>query len=178
MASRFNFHHPLLIFSALMTLNAFPNSKKSFRTFVTLKSYHLAQSGNALPNHHIQLKVKLGEKETSSLPQRELAWTLPTGGTKAINQTFEIPFEVLSSDSFSFEVQMLREGKTIEPCRFAVTQVSQYNRNYVCRSDVNHQTRNQNLPSNKISKEAIEVRVFTSLNTPKKEIPRQVIALN
>lgn len=177
MVSRLFSFHPILVIFGLMSVKAFPDSTKAFRTFVTLKSYHLAQSGNALANHQIQIKVKLGEKETSALPQRELAWTLPTGGTKAINQTFEIPFEVLSSDSFSFEVQLLREGKTIEPCRFTVTQVSKYNRNYVCRSDVNHQTRNQNLPSDKISKEAIEVRVFTSLNTPKKEIPRQVIAL-
>jgi len=177
MSFQFTFLNLFLIAFAFLSTNAFSNSTKSFRTFVTLKSYRLEQSGNSLTKHNIQLKVKLGEKEASSLPQRELAWTLPTGSTQAINQTFEIPFEALSSDHFSFEVQMLRDGKTIEPCRFLVTQVSQYNRNYVCRSDLNHQTQKQNLPLTKISKEAIEVRVFTSLNIPKREIPQKVIAL-
>lgn len=169
---------PLILFLlGFFTFNAFSDSQKPFRTFITLKSYHLAQSGNTAPEHSIQLKLKLEGQEALPLPQKDLSWTLSNGGTQTIDQTFEIPFEAISSDSFSFEVQMLREGKKIEPCRFTVTQLSQYNRNYICRSDVNYQLHKQNLPQDKISKEAIEVRVFTSLKTKKKEIPRQVIAL-
>jgi len=167
----------VLIVLGFFALNAFSDTKKPFRTFITLKSYHIAQSGNSLPEHNIQLKLKLEGQEALPLPQKDLSWTIANGGTQTINQTFEIPFEALQSDSFSFELQMIRKGKKIDPCRFTVSHVSQYNRSYVCRSDVNHQLHKQNLPLEKISKEAVEIRVFTSLKTKKKEIPRQVIAL-
>ena len=62
------------------------------------------------------------------------------------------------------------------PCDFEVTSLSQFNRSYVCHTDINWQT-NQKIAADRIDKEGIQIRAFTDKNSQPKEIPQDTIAL-
>ncbi|NDC24167.1 MAG: hypothetical protein EBZ49_08575, partial [Proteobacteria bacterium] len=110
------------------------------------------------------------------LPEGGHYWSIGNNQSQDINRTFEIPFSAIQNDGFAFELTMVRSGKKILPCRFEVAQLSQFNRTYFCRTDVAFQ-QNQNIPQDKIAKEAVEVRVFSDINSSQSEIPKDVIAL-
>ena len=49
---------------------------------------------------------------------------------------FEIPWAyVMHKDGFNFDIQIVRKGTTILPCKFEVLQLSEFNRSYICRLD-------------------------------------------
>lgn len=145
-----------------------PFEIKPFRSFVTIKSYQLGQSGGA-PEKPVQLGlvIKLPDKRTISLPEQTGHWKLKNSEAQEVNQTFEIPFEFIQNDGFAFEVEMIQKGQPIQPCLFNVTQLSQFNRTYFCRTDVNFQTNQQHLADSKAVKQGVEIKVHTLANTRK-----------
>jgi hypothetical protein len=62
------------------------------------------------------------------------------------------------------------------PCEFEISQLSQFNRGYICRTDTNFQA-SKNLPPEQIDKEGIQLRVFSDKNSRPNDIPREAIAL-
>jgi len=151
---------------------------KSFRTFVTIKKYNLENSGNPTkPISNVKLEVKFPNGNEIELPEGGHFWSIGNNQSQEINRTFEIPSSMIRNDGFSLELTMIRKGKKILPCKFEISRLSQFNRSYVCRTDVAFQLNQQHLSEEKVSKEAIEIRVFSDLNSPPSEIPKDVIAL-
>lgn len=145
------FNHRLLI--CLLNLFFFPGNSladlpKSFRTFVTVKS-----------RSKINLEIKLPDGRQIQLPQKNKS--------QETEHTVEVPFEFVKEDGFSMEMQMVTKGKDILPCQLTVRQLSQYNRSYVCRTS-----------EDKAVREAVEIRVFTDVNSTKAEIPRKLLAFD
>lgn len=153
-------------------------TQKPFRTFVTIKNYNLENSGiSSKPISNVKFEIAFPGGHQIQLPEGGHYWSIGNNQSQEINRTFEIPFSVIQNDGFSFELTMVRKGKKILPCKFEVTRLSQFNRSYVCRTDVAFQMNQQHLPEEKVAKEAVEIRVFSDLNSPQSEIPKDIIAL-
>jgi len=151
---------------------------KPYRTFVTIKKYNLENSGTpSRPISNVKLAIKFPNGNTLELPEGGHYWSIGNLQSQEINRTFEIPFSHIQNDGFGFEITMIRKGKKILPCKFQVNRLSQFNRSYVCRTDVAYQMNQQNIPDEKVAKEAIEIRVFSDKNSLPKEIPNDAIAL-
>ncbi|MFM8270477.1 MAG: hypothetical protein ACKN9V_09845 [Pseudomonadota bacterium] len=151
---------------------------KPYRTFVTIKKYNLENNGiPSKPVSNVKLELSFPGGHRIELPEGGHYWSIGNNQSQDINRTFEVPFAQIQKDGFSFELTMIRKGKKILPCRFEVTRLSQFNRSYVCRTDVAFQMNQQHLPEEKVAKEAIEVRVFSDINSTPAEIPKDVIAL-
>jgi len=150
---------------------------KPYRTFVTVKKYILENNGiPSKPISNVRLEIKFPGGTRAQLPEGGHYWSIGNNQSQEINRTFELPFALIQNDGFNFELTMVRSGKKILPCRFEVAQLSQFNRSYVCRTDVAFQ-QNQQIPQDKIAKEAVEIRVFSDLNSPQAELPKDAIAL-
>lgn len=148
-----------------------------FRTFLTIQRYTLENSGdtsNAISN--VRLELKFPGDVQIKLPGGEQHWPIGNGQVQEVNQTFEIPYAYVKSDSFGFVLQMVRKGAQILPCQFEVKELSQFNRTYTCQTDVNWQVNNK-VPEKNIAREGVQIRVFTDRNTPSKEIPKDAVAL-
>ena len=155
-----------------------PTLIKPYRTFVTIKKYNLENNGiPSKPISNVKLEIQFPGGHAVQLPEGGHYWSIGNNQSQEINRTFELPFAVIQNDGFSFELTMIRKGKKILPCRFEVAKLSQFNRNYICRTDVAFQTNQQHLPEEKVAKEAIEIRVFSDLNATPAEIPKDAIAL-
>ena len=151
---------------------------KPFRTFVTIKKYNLENNGTpSKPISNVKLEIKFPGANPIELPEGGHFWSIGNNQSQEINRTFEIPYSMIRNDGFALELTMIRKGKTILPCKFEISRLSQFNRSYVCRTDVAFQMNQQHLSEDKISKEAVEIRVFSDLNSPLKEIPQDAIAL-
>lgn len=150
---------------------------KPYRTFITIKRYDLENSGiPSKPVSTVKLDIRFPQGVHFQLPEGGNAWSIGNNQSQEINRTFEIPWNFIAKDGFAFEIQMKRKGKSINPCKFDVQQLSQFNRTYICRTDVAYQ-QNQRISEDKIAKEAIEIRVFSDRNSPAAEIPKDAIAL-
>lgn len=148
-----------------------------YRTFITFQRYVIENNGepnNPISNVRIAVTFPNGTK--IQLPDGNQWWPVGNGQAQEINRTFEIPWAVIQKDGFKFQVQMERKGNPMLPCNFEVVQLSQFNRAYNCQTDVAWQTQ-QKTPSEKLDKEGIQIRVFTSKNSTPKEIPTDAIAL-
>ena len=155
-----------------------PVITKPYRTFVTIKKYNLENNGiPSKPISNVKLEISFPGGHKVDLPEGGHYWSIGNNQSQEINRTFEIPFSHIQKDGFSFELTMVRKGKKILPCRFDVARLSQFNRSYVCRTDVAFQTNQQHLADEKVAKEAIEIRVFSDINSTPAEIPKDVIAL-
>jgi hypothetical protein len=151
---------------------------KPYRTFVTIKKYNLENSGiPSKPVSNVKLEISFPGGHKLELPEGGHYWSIGNNQSQDINRTFEIPYAFIQKDGFSFELTMVRKGKKILPCRFEVARLSQFNRSYVCRTDVAFQMNQQSVPEEKVAKEAIEVRVFSDINSTPAEIPKDAIAL-
>lgn len=151
---------------------------KPFRTFVTIKKYNLENNGNSSkPISNVKLEIKFPGGNEIELPEAGHFWSIGNNQSQEINRTFEIPFSMIRNDGFSLELTMVRKGKKILPCKFEIARISQFNRSYVCRTDVAFQMNQQHLSEERVSKEAVEIRVFSDLNSTPTEIPKDVIAL-
>lgn len=150
---------------------------KPYRTFLTIKRYDLENSGiPSKPVSTVKLDISFPQGVNFQLPEGGNAWSIGNNQSQEINRTFEVPWSFIAKDSFAFEIKMKRKGKDINPCKFKVEQVSQFNRTYICRTDVAYQ-QNQKIPDAKIAKEAIEIRIFSDRNSPAAEVPKDAIAL-
>ena len=84
---------------------------------------------------------------------------------------------MIQKDGFRFNVQIVRKGSEgYKPCRFTVTQLSQFNRAYICNTDVAWQEE-KGMPGHRLDLEGVKIRVFTDRIAPKKEIPENAIFL-
>lgn len=116
------------------------------------------------------------KKTVVQLPGGGQYWPIGNGQVQEIDQTFELPWGFITNDGFKFEIQIERKGTKILPCQFEVHQLSQFNRSYICRLDINWQI-NQKIPEEKLDKEALQIRIFTDRNSPRREVPKDAIAL-
>ncbi|NBX75417.1 MAG: hypothetical protein EBQ92_02600 [Proteobacteria bacterium] len=171
---------------ALVSTKALPEAEaspelvisKPYRTFVTIKKYNLENNGiPSKPISNVKLEISFPGGHKVSLPEGGHYWSIGNNQSQDINRTFEVPFAFIQKDGFSFDLTMVRKGKKILPCHFEVSRLSQFNRSYVCRTDVAFQMNQQNLPEEKVAKEAIEIRVFSDVNSTPAEIPKDAIAL-
>lgn len=183
------FRKASIVFSmglAVVTTRALPETEttsepvitKPYRAFITIKKYNLENNGiPSKPISNVKLELSFPSGHKVELPEGGHYWSIGNNQSQEINRTFEVPFAYVQKDGFSFELKMVRKGKTILPCRFDVARLSQFNRTYVCRTDIAFQLNQQNLPEDKVAKEAVEVRVFSDINSLPAEIPKDVIAL-
>jgi hypothetical protein len=150
---------------------------KTFRTFVTFQRYSLESNGKAnKPVSNVRIEVTFPNGNKVTLPEGGDYWPVGNGQAQEINRTFEIPFAYVQKDGFGMRVQMVRQGATLNPCEIEIQSLSQFNRAYLCHTDVDMQLK-QNTSPDKVVKEGIELRVFTDLNSTPKEIPQNAIAL-
>lgn len=152
-----------------------------FRTFLNIQRFTIESNGeseNPISNVRLELKFnKETENETIiKLPGGDQYWPIGDGQVQDIGQTFEVPWAFIQKDGFNFEMQIIRKGTRFLPCKFEVTQLSQFNRSYVCRSDINWQ-RKENYTEEELDREAVQIRIFTDKNSPKKEIPQEALAI-
>lgn len=154
-----------------------PAALEPFRTFITVQRYTMEQNGEAAnPVSNVRVQVTFPNGQKLALPEGNQWWPIGNGQVQEINRTFEIPFTMVSNDGFKFEVQMERKGSKMLPCIFDVSQLSQFNRAYTCHTDIAWQ-QNQKMTEDKLDREGIQVRVFTSRNSEPKDIPTSAIAI-
>lgn len=148
-----------------------------YRTFITVQRYTVEQNGEKTDQvSNIRLEIAFPNGSKVQLPENGQYWPIGNGQYQEINRTFELPFSMVRNDSFQFRIQMIRHGGKFLPCEFDVTALSQFNRTYICHTDVNWQT-NQKIAAERIDKEGVQIRVFTDRNSQPKEIPENSIAL-
>ncbi len=147
-----------------------------FRTFVTVQRYTLEKSGNAagsISNARIDITFPNGGK--LPLPEGGQFWPIGDGQVQEINRTYEIPWNLVQQDGFKFKIQMVRKGSPMNPCEFDVRELSQFNRTYVCKTDVGWQAAN-GIPEDRQALEGLQARVFSDTNSDPQELPREAIA--
>jgi len=150
---------------------------KPYRTFITLQRYNMEQSGDVKePIANVRIDVVFPNGEKMPLPGGTQYWPIGNGQVQEINRTFELPWQYVQNDGFKFKIQMIRKGSEFLPCEFDVVQLSEFNRSYVCHTDLGWQN-SQKIPAEKQDKEGIQVRVFTDLNSKPKELPTDSLAL-
>lgn len=149
----------------------------TYRTFITIQSYVMDNNGDAKnPISNVRLEVKFPGDKKFELPEGGQYWPIGNGQKQDINRTFELPYGAISADGFAFSIQMVRKGSKLLPCNFNVTQLSQYNRAYFCHTDVQWQV-DQKISEERLDREGVQIRVFTDLNTPARELPKDALAL-
>lgn len=148
-----------------------------FRTFITVQKYTIEQNGEAnQPVSNVRLEVTFPNGKVTKLPENGEYWVIGNGQLQEINRTFELPFAYVQNDGFRFRIQMIRKGSKMLPCEFDVAQLSQFNRAYVCHTDLNWQV-SQNLPEDRQDREGVQIRIFTDRQSQPKEIPQNAIAI-
>jgi len=151
----------------LLQVSSLADTSKSFRTFVTVKALHHGESAvSSKGGSEVRLEIKLPDGRTLKLREKD------------VDQSFEIPFDFVKQDTFGMEVTLLKKGKNILPCEITVNQLSQYNRSYRCQTDVGFQVSQQHIPESKVTREGVEFRVFTDIQSDKKEIPQKLLAFD
>lgn len=148
-----------------------------YRTFVTIQKFTMENNGepkNPISNVRLTLIFPNGSKV--NLPEGGQWWPIGNNQVQEINRTFEIPWAYIVADGFKFDIQMERKGSKMLPCQFDISQLSQFNRAYTCHTDVAWQ-QNQKVSEDKLDREGVTIRVFTSKNSLPKEIPTDAIAL-
>jgi hypothetical protein len=150
---------------------------KPYRTFITVQRYTVENNGNPnQPVSNVRLEMTFPNGAQAQLPESGDFWPVGNGQSQEINRTYEIPWAYIQNDGFRFSVQMIRKGTKILPCEFDIVTLSQFNRGYICRTDVAYQA-NKGMSEDKLDKEGIQIRVFTDKNSTPKDIPQDAIAL-
>lgn len=152
---------------------------KPYRTFVNIQRYNLEQMGSstdAIANVRLELMLPNGTQVM--LPESGQYWPIGNQQTQEINRTFEIPWKWMRNDGFKMTIQMVRRGSEMLPCKFDVVQLSQFNRSYVCHTDVQWQIAHEKVTDTTAAKEGVQIRVFTDLNSPASEIPKNLAHRN
>ena len=150
---------------------------KPYRTFITIQRYTVENNGNvSQPVSNVRLELTFPNGAQTKLPENGDFWPVGNGQSQEINRTFEIPWAYVQNDGFKFSVLMVRKGTKILPCEFDIVQLSQFNRGYICRTDVAYQA-NKGKTEAEMDKEGIQIRVFTDKNSSPKDVPQDAIAL-
>jgi len=169
-----------LLFNVLLNAEELgPNNPpiQPYRAFITIQRYNVENNGEPThPISNVKLEITFPNKKTVELPGQGQYWPIGNGQVQEINRTYEIPWEMITNDGFKFAIQMIRKGSKMDPCQFEIVQLSQFNRSYICRTDINWQM-NQKTPEEKLDKEGIQIRVFTNRNSAPSEIPAGAIAI-
>lgn len=148
-----------------------------YRTFITIQKYTVEHNGQVSQNmSNVRLEVTFPNGSKVQLPENGQYWPIGNGQSQEINRTFELPWSFVKNDGFQFRIQMVRQGGRLLPCEFDVAQLSQFNRSYVCHTDINWQM-DQKVAAERIDKEGVQIRVFTDKNSQPNEIPQSSIAL-
>lgn len=165
----------LASFSLMSKANA---ETKPFRTFLTIQKYILENSGDKGNGiHNVRLIVTRPDKtKVMVLPEGNQSFAIGNGQTQEINRSYEIPASWIVNNGFRFTLQMDRSGAHLMPCNFDVVQLDQFNRAYLCHTDIAWQL-HQGIKEDELDKEGIQIRVFTTLEIPEKEIPQDAILL-
>ncbi len=154
-----------------------PSGQKPSRWFIQVQRYNVKNNGKKNnPISNVRITVTFPNKTKLTLPEGGQYWPIGNGQVQEINRTYELPPQYVVNDGFKFTIQMENKGDAILPCEFDVVQISQFNRAYVCSTDVGWQ-KSQNVPEDELDEQAVQVRVFTDINSEKKEIPPDAIAL-
>ncbi len=152
---------------------------KPYRTFIHIQNFAIENNGDIKnPISNIKLEIRFNNKKSPviKLPGDDEYWVIGNNQVQEINQFFEVPWEYIKNDGFKFQIQIIRKGTKFLPCNFEVTQLSLFNRQYICRLDV-HWQMEQQIPEHELDKEALTIRIFTDKNSPQKDIPKDAIAL-
>ncbi len=145
---------------------------KPYRTFVTFQRYNLEQTGEGQEViSNVRLEVTLPDGRKMGLPENGQYWPIGHAQSQEINRTLEIPWSSIRNDGFKMTIQMVRRGTEYLPCVFDVVQISQFNRAYVCHTDVSAQINQEKATELTVDKEGVQIRVFTDLNSPSRQIP-------
>lgn len=156
---------------------AVPASAAQNRVYLTIQKYIMDSNGEpSNPISNVRITMTLPNGTQMPLPEGGQFWPIGNGQVQEINRTYEIPAQFINNDAMKLTIQMERKGSKIDPCLFEVGQISQFNRQYICHTDVAWQ-QNQNVPPEKISKEGIQIRVFSTANLNANEIPKDAIAI-
>lgn len=158
-----------------------------YRTFIEIQRYEIENNGEdpaSQPISNVKLEVKFpqdpADKEVEpiemELPGNNQYWPVGNGQVQEIKRTVELPWKYVVKDGFTFQIQMVRKGSWMKPCVFEVTQLSEFNRAYVCRTDIEWQKK-RGIPEDRLDKEGVQIRVFTDKNTPKRQMPTDAIAI-
>jgi hypothetical protein len=154
-----------------------PSGQKPSRWFIQIQRYNVKNNGQkSNPISNVRITVTFPNKTKLTLPESGQYWPIGNGQVQEINRTYELPAQLVVNDGFKFTIQMENKGDAILPCEFDVVQISQFNRAYVCSTDVGWQ-KVHNVPEDQLDEQAVQVRVFTDINSEKKEIPPDAIAL-
>ncbi len=149
---------------------------KPFRTFITVQRYNIENNGDASQAiSNIALTLISPEGKEVELPGSGQYWPIGNGQAQEIDRTFEVPFALVQKDGFKFQIQITRKGASYLPCQFDIVQLSEFNRTYVCHTDINWQ-KSQNIKEEAIDKQGVQIRIFTDMNSKPKEIPQNAIA--
>ena len=152
---------------------------KPYRTFVTIQRYNLEQMGAGADKiANVRLDITLPGQQKITLPETGQYWPIGNSQTQEINRTFEIPWTHLRNDGFKITIRMIRRGSEMLPCEFDVSQLSQFNRSYVCHTDVPWQISHNRATEQTADKEGVQIRVFTDLNSPSSEISKVLAQRN
>lgn len=149
---------------------------KPYRTFIAIQRYNMEQSGDPAPISNVRITIEFPNKSKVELPEGGQYWPIGNGQVQEINRTFELPWQYIQGDGFKFTIQMHRKGADFLPCQYEVSALSEFNRAYVCHTDLGWQT-TQKIPVERQDKEGIQIRVFTDRNSRPSEIPNNSIAL-
>lgn len=136
---------------------------KPYLTYITVQNYSLQNSGkpgNGIENVHLEITFPNGKKVT--LPEGGQDWPIANGQMQPVNIHYQLPYKYIEKDGFTFTVQIVRRGADLQPCAFKVEQLSEFNRSYVCHTDLGWQT-SQHVSEDKLVKEAVQVRVSTDI---------------
>ncbi len=150
---------------------------KPYRTFITIQRYNMESNGEpSTPISNVRIEIRFPNGNKFELPGNSQFWPIGNGQVQEINRTFELPWQYVQNDGFKFQIQMIRKGSEFLPCQFDVATLSEFNRSYVCHTDLGWQANQRTAPEN-MDKEGIQVRVYSDLNSTPKEIPNDSLAL-
>lgn len=153
---------------------------KPYRTWIQIQRYQVENSGDGSAISNVKLVITFPgptEKGTNvELPGAGQYWAIGNGQVQEIARTFELPWKYIQKDGFRFRVQMVRKGAWIKPCEFDVAQLSQFNRSYVCRTDVEWQKKKK-IAEDRMDKESLQIRVLTDRELRKKDLPTDAVAI-
>ena len=148
-----------------------------YRTFITIQRYNIENAGETKnPISNVRLAITFPNGNTMYLPEGGQFWPIGSGQVQEVNRTFEIPWTFIKADGFKFVVKIENKGNPFEPCLFDVVQLSEFNRSYTCHTDLGWQA-SKGIPQEKMNKEGVQIRVFTSKNSLPNEIPKDALAL-
>ena len=133
-------------------------SGQADRTFITIQRYNMENNGEpSSPISNVRIEIKFPDGNKIQLPEGGQFWPIGNGQVQEINRTFELPWTYVQKDGFKFEIQLVRKGSKMLPCEFDVTELSQFNRAYVCRTDTSLQT---NVAAENLDREGIQIRSY------------------